>query len=236
MCFDAFLVPGDQELPRPPGDGGDRRLDKPMPNAAITTDPPLHATQRKLISRAFTPKALRGYTPMIQGIVDGLIDDFIDDGRVEFVSSFASQLPLRVTCDIMGVSGADSQWLMDWGQLEGPGAVFQPPEKQRLEAERGKAMGAFLARTIQDKIADPQDDALSDLVRDQTARDGEPELPYLVAEAALLLFGGLVTTAHHLASTMLLLLDNPEVLDRVQREPEHVHVVTHVSQPSFASR
>ena len=46
------------------------------PNTIIQMDPPLHRRYRELLSRRFTPRALRGLESEIDAIAAGIIDDW----------------------------------------------------------------------------------------------------------------------------------------------------------------
>ena len=190
--------------------------------SAIAADPPEHTIQRKLIIPPFTPKRLREYEPMIQSIVDELIDNVIDDGRMEFFSQFANIVPIYVTCTIAGFPRDDLSKLQRWSLSEGTGAKYLAPESQAFQRAIGQEMAAYLEAAILERYENPTDDATSELIKAQVDRDGEINVPYLVAESRLLLTGGIITTAHMLATTMLLLLQNPSQMQMVRDDPSKI--------------
>jgi cytochrome P450 len=69
----------------------------------LTTDPPRHTRLRKVFQPSLTPRALSRHEPAVCQMIDALIDGFIRDGETEFVSSFASPLPLRVIGLVLGL-------------------------------------------------------------------------------------------------------------------------------------
>lgn len=185
----------------------------------LNTDPPAHKEQRRLASRSFTPARIREYEPGIRRATDELIDRFAEAGEVEFVAAFAAALPIMVIAEIMGLPREDFAYIKRFTQVEGAGTPYLPPALQRELLGIGREMGTYLREKIEQRYADPGDDALSELVRGQVERDGELRLEYLVAEAGALLGGGVVSTAHMLTSTMLLLMRNPDVMARVRHDP-----------------
>lgn len=191
-------------------------------NNTLQRDPPLHAAQRLLIGRPFAPGRLRRYEPMIRALVDELVDGIAGRGRAEFVSEFATPLPVRVMSTMMGLPPEDYDWFVEWGRLEGRGVQFLDDARRVEQAERAGRMGDYLAAALRQRLAEPTDDILGELVVSQRERDGESNLPYLVREAGLLLAGGVVTTAHMLSSTLQLLLARPRDLALVQAEPERI--------------
>ena len=62
----------------------------------LTLDPPGHTRNRRLVSRAFTPLAVRAYEPLARAVSRELIDAWRDGEVHDFVRSFAVPLPVRV--------------------------------------------------------------------------------------------------------------------------------------------
>jgi cytochrome P450 len=71
-----------------------------------------------------------------------------------------------------------------------------------------------------DRFNNPREDALTELVQLQIAKDGELDLDYLVKELEVLVFAGNVTTAHMLASAMVFLCQDPDLMRRVRADHE----------------
>jgi cytochrome P450 len=192
------------------------------PLSMAGSDPPEHRQKRlsglKLIGR----ERLREYTPLIERVADELIDSFAARGEVEFVSGFADWLPIRVIVDVLGLPAEDAADLKRWTDSPGQGARYLTDEELAAERERSADLRPYLERAIRDRVESPRDDGLGILVRDQIARDGRPNVPYLMAEAGVLAFAGNATTTHMLGSTMVLLLQNPDVLAQVQSDLELV--------------
>ena len=47
----------------------------------LDRDPPDHTRLRKLVSKAFTPRAIQALRPRITGLVDGMLDVMAAEGR-----------------------------------------------------------------------------------------------------------------------------------------------------------
>jgi cytochrome P450 len=184
----------------------------------VRSDPPAHKRKRELISRAFSPSRLEGYRPMIQGHVDRLLDAFVSRGRVEFAAEFASPLPIFVTCDLLGIPQDKYEFVQRWGRLEAAGTRYNSAEHQEAQAKRAMEMGAYIKHVVTERASNPGEDLLSELVANMIARDGELNVPECVAESMVLLGAGLLTTAHMMASTLMLLLQNPEQMRKVRAD------------------
>jgi len=186
----------------------------------IAQDPPEHTPTRKTAQPSFTPGKVKSYEPMITGIVDELIDGFIDKGEVEFCTAFANPLSLYVTCELMGLPREDASWLERLlGPFEAQGIRYYSTERQQIQEKNGAVAVAYLREHVLDRIANPGDDLISELVRNhKKAHDGEANVEYLAVETNVMLAGGLTTSGHLFASAMSLLVQSPEKLEQVYKD------------------
>ena len=69
----------------------------------INMDPPQHLNYRRLVRKAFTPKAVDAYEERFKEIARDIVDKAIAGGRCEFVQDIACELPLVAICELMGV-------------------------------------------------------------------------------------------------------------------------------------
>ncbi|GAA3389301.1 cytochrome P450 [Cryptosporangium minutisporangium] len=69
----------------------------------LAMDPPEHTRYRKLISAAFTPKAIGRITERIERNAASIVDGLIGAGDVDFVEACSSRLPMTTVSDIVGV-------------------------------------------------------------------------------------------------------------------------------------
>jgi cytochrome P450 len=190
--------------------------------AMLNSDPPEHAAKRRLAFEPFRPGRMKAQIPMIERVVDGLIDDFADAGEVDFNARFAVPLPIIVTARLMGLPPADYEQIRDWSTLEGSGTVYLPEDRRHAEVAKDGRMVAYITQLLADRRERPGDDVLSEMIAAQIERDGEYDEVALTAEAAVLLLGGIVTTAHMICSALLLLLRNPERMAGIRADPARI--------------
>ena len=188
--------------------GVDWALSPPHSNALIESDAPEHRAKRALLFAPLKPSRLRVYETKIREIVDQLIDAFIDRGRCDLVEEFAYPLPMRLTLWLMGVPEDDVEFIRFWARFEASGLSFMPSEYQEQQRRNGEQMMVYLTELIQQRYEQPRDDVLSLVIQTQVARDGDFDLPLVRSQIAILLGGGVVTTAHFLSNLLLLLLQN----------------------------
>ncbi|MPZ82959.1 MAG: cytochrome P450 [Actinophytocola sp.] len=80
----------------------------------LNQDPPEHARLRKLLTRAFTPRAIARLEEKIDGWARGLVEDVAARGECDFATDIAADLPLLTLAELFGVPSVD-RWLMfDW--------------------------------------------------------------------------------------------------------------------------
>src|ERR1700755_233088 len=85
-----------------------------MANSLLGLDGASHARLRKLVSRAFTPRATSRLQETIHDVVNGLIDQVVDDGRCDVVTDIAYQYPTPIICALLGAPREDWQLFADW--------------------------------------------------------------------------------------------------------------------------
>lgn len=182
------------------------------------SDPPQHTWKRKLAFEMFKPGVLRQYETMIREHVDSLIDRFIDDGEVEFVSQFAARLPAMVILTIFGLPLAHVDRAIRWSAFDGMGTRYNSQDIQDKAREALVDLGDYLRDLVVERAGNPGQDALSTHLRKHVEIRGRLDVPHIVAEAAMLLAGGIITTNHLIASMMKLLIDNPGEMTRVRHD------------------
>ncbi len=193
------------------------------------TDPPVHTKYRKLINHAFTVSRVRKMTNYIETVVNDLIDEFIDKGSCEFMWEFSIPLPCIVIADQLGVP-RDRIWdLKRWSDaMLAPGGGFTTPEEALECAKQVVDAQQFFASVIEQRKAEPQDDIISDLVhtkipRSETSSEDSDErhLDMFELQDLLdqLLTGGNETTTNAIGSGLMLLLQRPELMDRMRDDP-----------------
>ncbi|MBZ4322499.1 cytochrome P450 family protein [Streptomyces huiliensis] len=181
----------------------------------LNMDPPDHTRVRRLVVKAFTPGRVEKLREPVRRLADGLLDAMEPAGSADLLAAYAGPLPIIVMCDLLGVPEDRRLDFRSWTD------ALITPDPARPEAAR-EAVGSlirFFAGLLAAKRAEPADDLLSDLiaVRDDGDRLSEDELTSL---AFLLLFAGYENTVHLIANSVLALLDHPEELRALRKNPD----------------
>jgi cytochrome P450 len=184
--------------------------------AMLNSDPPEHASKRRLAFAPFKPARLRAYEPMVVAAADSLIERFADLGATDLVDTFATPLPIAVMSEMMGLPAEDYPLIRRWSTLEASGKIYLPEEERAVQIQMDMEMVASLRDALTQRRRNPGHDVLSEMIAAQIARDGSYDESVVSAEGAVLLLAGLVTTAHLISSALLVLLENAEEMTAVR--------------------
>lgn len=169
----------------------------------LDQDPPRHDALRNAVRNRFTPRNVKVLATLIEERVDELLDGLEGRAQVDLAADFAWQLPIWVTCRLLGISTDhyDRVQLALNGLTVRSAGAAAPPE-QMLESRT--ELHDLFRTTAEEKRDAPAEDVLTDLIASVDA--GDIDMDELVG-AALLLFAAGSETAASLLSNGLFLLD-----------------------------
>jgi cytochrome P450 len=96
-------------LAHPSPGGQDPESMEIMRQLIINMDPPNHIKYRRVVSNAFTPKAVEALTPMMKDFAKSIVDKVAARGECEFVSEVSAEMPLFVICALMDMPAEKRQ-------------------------------------------------------------------------------------------------------------------------------
>jgi cytochrome P450 len=192
----------------------------PNVDTLLTSDPPNHIRYRSLVRRAFSARGVAGMEGYIRAIANGLVDRFAKEGRVELVSRFAVPLPLSVIADQLGVPRDDMALFKKWTDDSVAPLGGMISKERALEcAQSIVEFQHYFARKIEERRRAPKDDILSDLIDARIDGVAPLDVAEMVSILQQFLVAGNETTSNLIASAVLLLLQNPDQLELVRRDP-----------------
>ena len=185
----------------------------------LTADPPHHARYKRVAMHALPLTRINSMATYIAEVTNLLIDKFVADGKVEFKSQFAEELPAIVIADVLAVPREDIPMFHGWVRaailrLNGNAKTEERPALARKEIE----MQNYFRTTITERRKNPGNDVVSDLIRaSMQTDDGERPLdePEIYSIIQQIFTAGQEATAHALTYAVAQLLSNQKQLDAV---------------------
>jgi cytochrome P450 len=178
------------------------------PPSMLVVDPPDHTRYRRLVGRAFTPRATAAAEPMVRQVAETLLDALEPAAArgdpVDLVAAFAAPLPVLVIADLLGVPADRQEDFLRWGGAAA--ATLDPglPLRRFLAADRAlRTLHAFLTEHFAQARRNPGEDLVSRLV---AASDDDALTERELHAIVLLLLGaGFETTVNLLGNAVVLL-------------------------------
>ena len=192
------------------------------PPSMLVVEPPDHTRYRRLVARVFSARAVEQLRPDVQRVADELLDDLGRRGPgepVDLVERYATLLPVRVICHILGVPAGEQATVLALGNAVAPSLDLGLTFRQYRDVSTGlAAFDAWLAAHLARLRTDPGEDLLSQLVHaeDDQGRLSDVELK---ATAGLLLAAGFETTVNLLGNGAALLMATPSARELLHAEP-----------------
>ncbi|CDO31295.1 cytochrome P450 [Mycolicibacterium porcinum] len=184
----------------------------------IDMDDPEHMRLRKIVSRGFTPRILSEMRALVQETTAEILEEMPRSGECDFVSSFATLLPLRIIDNMLGVPREHEQFILQATNvvLGASDPEYVPDQSikgiETAVTETSERLIDLLKSIAEDRIAKPRGDVISKLV----TSDEENLTPQELAKFFILLIGaGNETTRNALTHGLLILSAHPEQRDRL---------------------
>jgi cholest-4-en-3-one 26-monooxygenase len=204
--------------PRPPGE-------EMFPKTLIEMDPPKHGLYRKIVSKRFTPGALKRWHGDIERIgkeiVDGLLE-IGDQGSVDFVEKVSAPLPIAVIAWLLGVPRSDWKLLFDWTNR----TIGAADPEYQIEGSNSNETGRqamielfqYFAKLVEEKKKSPGDDLVSLFATAEVNGEKLPPMDVL-AYCLIIVIAGNETTRNATSGGMLALAQHPAELAKIQKNP-----------------
>jgi cytochrome P450 len=189
---------------------------KPLTQNMLDLDPPDQTRLRALVQKAFTPRLVEQMRGRIQMLADELLDAVSCRSQFDLINDYALPVPTTVIAEMLGVPVGDRHKFHRWS-------------KALLAASSTRAgiwtaipgiwlFMRYVRKFVRSRRARPGDDLVSALVQAEEAGEKLTE-EELLALVVLLLVAGHETTVNLIGNGTLALLENPDQLDKLRRNP-----------------
>jgi cytochrome P450 len=186
----------------------------------LNIDPPDHTRLRRLVSKAFTPRAVERIRHRTGVLTDEILDDLAGrEGPIDLISELAFPLPFTVISEMLGMPDGDRDQLRAWShtitKLLDPLLAVADPQQIFEASDR---MNEVVMEAVEWKRKRDDDDLLTGLIR---AEDGGDVLDdhELVDNITLLYLAGHETTVNLIGNGTNALLDHRRELERLVADP-----------------
>jgi cytochrome P450 len=182
-------------------------------------DGAMHHRLRRLVSKAFAPRAAERLRTVAAEIISGLVQPHITVGHCDVVSDIARSYPTPVICALLGAPATDWQLFSDW--VDDIKKIFEwnIAEDEPLILTAWNELDAYLEILINHRRESLTDDLISDLIR---AEDDGDRLTHeeLIMLCGTLLGAGTDTTRNQLAAAVGALCAHPDQWALLAEHPE----------------
>ncbi|KAA9159665.1 cytochrome P450 [Amycolatopsis acidicola] len=186
----------------------------------VDQDPPDHTRLRRLVSQAFTRRAVEGLQPRLETLVDEALERIACTGRVDLVPELAFPIPFTMISELLGVPAVAHARLRE---LTGTLVRFLEPLSSPALLAEIRAADSELTEITRDLIGHkrrhPGEDLITGLIEARHEDDALTE-EELVAQVMFLYIAGHETTVNFLANGILALARNPGQAELLRQRPE----------------
>ena len=190
----------------------------------INMDPPDLTKRRRVMSHAFTPRAIGKLEDGIRRRAASLIDTLLANGGGDWIGDVADVLPMTVIGDIIGIPDEDRPQIFDTLDriLKANSPDSSLPQREHLELF-GEVFGYAFELTAE-KRRNPADDIWSTLTAAVVTDENGEQLSIPANELEIfffvLAFAGSDTTKNALAAGLQAFVGNPEQIERYRGDEE----------------
>jgi len=178
-----------------------------------------HTRLRRLVSKAFTPRAVTRLDTTIVDVLNELIDPLTIAGRCDVVADIARPYPVPVICALLGAPPEDWRLFSAWADDIFKVFTWNVAEYEDDIMAGWDGLEAYIDEMVAHRRQSLTDDLISELIRAEDDGDHltSDELRML---AATILMAGTDTTRNQVAAAVDLFCDHPDQWELLASRPE----------------
>jgi cytochrome P450 len=156
----------------------------------LEMDPPRHTEYRKIMSAAFTPRAVRRLNAKINERAAQIVGNVVGAGKIEFVERVSARLPMLTIADLVGVPESLTETFARAGDnavaaAYGDEEVLGGQDPVEFTLAQVTTLGEIGNELVAHRRQHPSDDIATALA--QAELDGRPLSPDEIASVTILL-------------------------------------------------
>ena len=192
-------------------------------NGFFSLPPAEHTRLRKLFSAALTPRAVKRYEAQVRETVERFAAPLREArGTIDLMETFANPIPNAVISRITGIpaAGDDERRFRELAQTTIRGFFsFSDEATKKAGDDAFVEIAAWVREMARERRDAPREDMISDLIRAQDRGDRLTD-DQIVMTITGLIGAGSETTAMGGMIAAMTLLDHPDEMEKLRREPE----------------
>ena len=185
----------------------------------LSLDGAAHHRQRRLVSKAFTPRAAERLRSTCTDIIGDLVDAHAGAGRCDAVADVARRYPIPIICAMLGTPSGDWHLFSDWADDVFKVFDWNVVNDEAVIVSAWNAMRDYLDVMVTARRDALGNDLLSDLIRAEIDGDRLTHDELLML-ASTLLMAGTDTTRNQLAAALQVFCEHPDQWALLSRHPE----------------
>ena len=196
------------------------QIENELQPSMLSLDPPDHTRLRGLVSRAFTPRQVAKMEDHIRETAHALLDEVDGQDEFDLMANLAALLPTVVIAEMIGVPTEDRQQFKEWSDKFA--RVLEPnltTDELSVVFETGQLFDDYFRGIVAEHRENPGDDLVSRLIEAEEEGDKLTE-DEMIVTLRLLLVAGNETTTNLIGNGLKALLEHPEQLELLRRQPE----------------
>ncbi len=187
----------------------------------IDMDPPRHDELRAIVNRRFTPRAVKVWEDQVRKVAREVIDQALPNQEFDFVQEIASEIPMQVFAEILGVPQDRRREIIELGDRllgnQDPEYAHDAGDEAHrhlpFSSPAALDMFAFGRELAEERRRHPRDDIMTQLV-EAGLTQREMDVYFILLATA-----GNETTRHTISHGLIALLEHPDQLERLKDDP-----------------
>jgi cytochrome P450 len=189
----------------------------------ISEDPPRHTIHRQMLSRAFTPSAVRQIEDRVRSYARRMLDAQVGSGGFDFVDDFGARIPGMVIAAMLGTPDTDLEELRRLIDAQMHIGSDDPLDRTNFN-DLAARVGEYFLEHVRARRKNPSDDLMSTLVTmevtDEHGVTRKLEELEAVGYMALLSNAGNETTARFIGWVGATLAEYPDQRAKLVTRPD----------------
>ncbi|WP_202949763.1 cytochrome P450 [Reyranella massiliensis] len=202
--------------------GGIQIADQPKGSerpSFIRMDPPRHTAQRKTVAPIVAPSNLANMEGLIRERTVRVLDGLPRNETFDWVDLVSTELTAMMLATLFDFPQEDRRKLTHWSDvaianIEAEDAVVRSEAERTAELMQ---MAEIMAALWKERAAQPPKFDLISMMAHGEATQNMP-LPEFIGTFGLLIVGGNDTTRNSMTGGLMVMLDNPEEVDKVRSD------------------